>query len=82
MSFQTEAISCLIFLALRSDINQNEIISQLKGNKVFVADAWIRMRLLCADVVVKALDAYNREKIFPELFSSGKQSADILSILK
>ncbi|MDR3196032.1 MAG: TSCPD domain-containing protein [Endomicrobium sp.] len=62
-SSQAEAISRLISLALRSGVNQNEIIRQLKGircpSPTLVRGGAI---LSCADAVAKALEAYNREK--------------------
>ncbi|MDR1434357.1 vitamin B12-dependent ribonucleotide reductase [Candidatus Endomicrobiellum devescovinae] len=80
-SSQAEAISRLISLALRSGVNQNEIISQLKGircpSPTLAQGGAI---LSCADAVAKALEAYNREKMSHELFSSGKQSVNILPI--
>ncbi|MDR1662932.1 MAG: vitamin B12-dependent ribonucleotide reductase [Endomicrobium sp.] len=84
MSSQTEAIGRLISLALRSGINQNEIISQLKGIRcplpILAQERGVI--LSCADAVGKALELYNREKMLPESFSSRKQSADILPINK
>ncbi|GHT47106.1 ribonucleotide-diphosphate reductase subunit alpha [Endomicrobiia bacterium] len=66
---QAEAISRLISLALRSGVNQNVIINQLKGIRCPVPTlAEGGVILSCADAVAKALEAYNREKISPELF--------------
>jgi ribonucleoside-diphosphate reductase alpha chain len=68
-SSQAEAISRLISLALRSGINQNKIIEQLKGIRCpspTLAEGGAI--LSCADAVAKALESYNREKIAPELF--------------
>ncbi|GHT50939.1 ribonucleotide-diphosphate reductase subunit alpha [Endomicrobiia bacterium] len=68
-SSQAEAISRLISLALRSGVNQNVIINQLKGIRCpvpILAEGGVI--LSCADAVAKALEAYNREKMSPELF--------------
>jgi ribonucleoside-diphosphate reductase alpha chain len=68
-SSQAEAVSRLISLALRSGISQNVIINQLRGircpSPTFAEGGAI---LSCADAVAKALESYNKEKIFPELF--------------
>ncbi|MDR1928542.1 MAG: vitamin B12-dependent ribonucleotide reductase [Endomicrobium sp.] len=62
-SSQAEAISRLISLALRSGVDQKEIINQLKGircpSPMLVSGGVI---LSCADAVAKALEFYNNEK--------------------
>jgi len=76
-SSQAEAIGRLISLALRSDIDQNVIVSQLKGircpSPTFTEDGAI---FSCADAVAKALEAYGREKMSPELFERPKSSLE------
>jgi ribonucleoside-diphosphate reductase alpha chain len=75
-SSQAEAISRLISLALRSGVNQNEIIRQLKGIRCLSSTlAQGGAILSCADAVAKALEAYNREKMSPELFEKQKASS-------
>ncbi|MCA6069830.1 MAG: vitamin B12-dependent ribonucleotide reductase [Endomicrobium sp.] len=73
-SSQAEAVGRLISLALRSGINQDLIITQLKGircpSPILAEGGAI---LSCADAVAKALEAYNREKMLPGLFEQ-KQS--------
>ncbi|GHT03752.1 ribonucleotide-diphosphate reductase subunit alpha [Endomicrobiia bacterium] len=67
-SSQAEAISRLISLALRSGVDQQGIIDQLKGIRCpspTLADGGII--LSCADAVAKALEAYKREKMTPVL---------------
>ncbi|MDR3071593.1 MAG: vitamin B12-dependent ribonucleotide reductase [Endomicrobium sp.] len=68
-SSQAEAIGRLISLALRSGVNQNEIINKLKGircpSPAFAKGGAI---LSCADGIAKAIEAYNKEKMAPELF--------------
>jgi ribonucleoside-diphosphate reductase alpha chain len=69
-SSQSEAISRLISLALRSGVNQNEIIKQLKGIRCpspTLAEGGAI--LSCADAIAKALEAYNKEKTSPALFA-------------
>lgn len=67
-SSQTEAISRLISLALRSGVDQNSIISQLKGvrcpSPMLTEGGTV---LSCADAVAKAMEAYIKEKKTPEL---------------
>jgi ribonucleoside-diphosphate reductase alpha chain len=66
---QAEAISRLISLGLRSGINQDVIINQLKGIRCpspTLAEGGAI--LSCADAVAKALESYKREKMLPELF--------------
>jgi ribonucleoside-diphosphate reductase alpha chain len=81
-SSQAEAVSRLISLALRSGINQNVIINQLKGIRCPSPTlAECGAILSCADAVAKALEAYNREKMSPELFeqtaSASSSSANL-----
>ncbi|MDR0977424.1 MAG: vitamin B12-dependent ribonucleotide reductase [Endomicrobium sp.] len=67
-SSQAEAVSRLISLALRSGVNQNDIIKQLKGIRCpspMLAEGGAI--LSCADAVAKALEAYNMEKTSPDL---------------
>jgi ribonucleoside-diphosphate reductase alpha chain len=65
-SSQSEAISRLVSLALRSGIDQYSIIKQLKGircpSPALVENGVV---LSCADAVAKALEAYNKEKVLP-----------------
>ncbi|MDR1523345.1 MAG: vitamin B12-dependent ribonucleotide reductase [Endomicrobium sp.] len=68
-SSQAEAISRLISLALRSGIDQQAIIKQIKGIRCpspTLAEGGAI--LSCADAVAKALEAYNKEKMSPDLF--------------
>ncbi|WP_374129134.1 vitamin B12-dependent ribonucleotide reductase [Candidatus Endomicrobiellum agilis] len=69
-SSQSEAISRLISLALRSGVNQNEIIKQLKGIRCPSPTLTEGGAILsCADAIARALEAYNKEKILPALFA-------------
>ncbi|MDR3274856.1 MAG: vitamin B12-dependent ribonucleotide reductase [Endomicrobium sp.] len=69
-SSQAEAISRLISLALRSGVDQYSIINQLKGircpSPILSEGSAI---LSCADAIAKALEACNKEKIIPPLFT-------------
>ncbi|OEG71524.1 hypothetical protein ATZ36_14275 [Candidatus Endomicrobiellum trichonymphae] len=67
---QAEAVSRLISLALRSGVDQQEIIDQLKGIRCpspTLTDGGVI--LSCADAVAKALEAYKMEKMTPALFT-------------
>jgi ribonucleoside-diphosphate reductase alpha chain len=70
---QTEAIGRLASLALRSNVEIDSIIEQLKGircpNPVLSENGPI---LSCADAVAKALEIYKREKEMPGLFAQPK----------
>jgi len=71
-SSQAEAVSRLISLALRSGINQDEILYQLKGIRCpspTLAEGGAV--LSCADAIAKALDTYRKYKMSPDLFSLG-----------
>jgi ribonucleoside-diphosphate reductase alpha chain len=68
-SSQAEAISRLVSLALRSGVDQQEIIDQLKGIRCpspTLTDGGII--LSCADAVAKALATYEKGKIASALF--------------
>ena len=69
-SSQSEAIARLISLSLRSGIDQQEVIDQLKGIRCpspTLAEGGAI--LSCADAVAKALEAYAKEKSAPALFA-------------
>ncbi|MDR3253578.1 MAG: adenosylcobalamin-dependent ribonucleoside-diphosphate reductase, partial [Endomicrobium sp.] len=69
-SSQAEAISRLISLALRSGVDQYSIINQLKGIRCpspILSEGGVI--LSCADAIAKALEAYNKEKMIPTLFT-------------
>ncbi len=69
-SSQAEAVARLISLALRTGIDQQEIINQLKGIRCpspTLAEGGAI--LSCADAVAKALEAYAKEKQTPALFT-------------
>lgn len=69
-SSQSEAIARLISLSLRSGIDQQDIIGQLKGIRCpspTLAEGGAI--LSCADAVAKALEAYAKEKAAPALFA-------------
>lgn len=69
-SSQAEAISRLISLALSSGVDQQTIIEQIKGIRCpSPALAESGAILSCADAVAKALEAYNKEKMAPDLFT-------------
>ncbi|AKL98034.1 vitamin B12-dependent ribonucleotide reductase [Endomicrobium proavitum] len=75
-SSQSEAIARLISLALRSGVNQDEIISQLKGIRCpspTLAEGGAI--LSCADAVAKAMEAYAKEKQAPALFDNAVVTA-------
>ncbi len=69
-SSQSEAVARLISLSLRSGVDQREIINQLKGIRCpspTLAEGGAI--LSCADAVAKALEAYEKEKMTPALFT-------------
>jgi ribonucleoside-diphosphate reductase alpha chain len=69
-SSQSEAIARLISLALRSGIDRQDIIDQLKGIRCpspTLAEGGAI--LSCADAVAKALESYAKEKAAPALFA-------------
>ncbi|MCL2389907.1 MAG: vitamin B12-dependent ribonucleotide reductase [Endomicrobia bacterium] len=69
-SSQSEAVARMISLALRSGVNQQDIINQLKGIRCpspTLAEGGAI--LSCADAVAKALEAYAKEKQTPALFT-------------
>ncbi|MDR1696310.1 MAG: vitamin B12-dependent ribonucleotide reductase [Endomicrobium sp.] len=68
-SSQSEAVARMVSLALRSGVNQQDIINQLKGIRCpspTLAEGGAI--LSCADAVAKALEAYAKEKQTPALF--------------
>jgi ribonucleoside-diphosphate reductase alpha chain len=68
---QAEAVSRLISLALRSGINPEEIVYQLKGIRCpspTLAEGGAI--LSCADAIAKALQNYQRDKMVPDLFEA------------
>lgn len=68
---QSEAISRLISLALRSRIDQKKIIEQLKGIRCPSPTLTEGGAILsCPDAIAKALESYNTEKENPGLFAS------------
>ncbi|OEG70146.1 ribonucleotide-diphosphate reductase subunit alpha [Candidatus Endomicrobiellum trichonymphae] len=69
-SSQAEAISRLISLALRSGVDRQKIIDQLKGIRCpspTITNGGVI--LSCADAVSKALEAYGKEIMVPALFA-------------
>ncbi|MDR3125411.1 MAG: vitamin B12-dependent ribonucleotide reductase [Endomicrobium sp.] len=69
-SSQAEAISRLISLALSSGVDQQTIIEQIKGIRCSSPRLTEGGAILsCADAVAKALEAYNKEKTSPDLFT-------------
>lgn len=76
-SSQAEAVARLISLALRSGIDQQSIIKQLKGIRCpspTLAEGGAI--LSCADAVAKALEAYEKEKMSPALFPQEVASSE------
>lgn len=68
-SSQSEAVSRMISLALRSGISQEEVIYQLKGIRCpspTLAEGGAI--LSCADAIAKALENYVRDRSVPGLF--------------
>ncbi|MDR1784173.1 MAG: vitamin B12-dependent ribonucleotide reductase [Endomicrobium sp.] len=70
-SSQAEAVGRLISLSLRSGVDQQEIIDQLKGIRcpsptIFDGGAI----LSCADAIAKALESYSNEKAVQSLLTS------------
>lgn len=69
-SSQAEAVARLISLSLRSGVDQQEIIDQLKGIRCPSPTLSEGGAILsCADAVAKALEAYQKEKMTPALFT-------------
>jgi ribonucleoside-diphosphate reductase alpha chain len=69
ISSQAEAIGRLISLALRSGVQINEIIEQLKGIRCpIVAISNGESILSCPDGLAKAIEMYLKEKCEPDLF--------------
>jgi ribonucleoside-diphosphate reductase alpha chain len=72
-----EAIGRLVSVALRSNIEIDSIIEQLKGIRcpmpVLVEGGVV---LSCADAVAKALEYYKRDKQIPSLFKPGQIESD------
>ncbi|MDR1952762.1 MAG: vitamin B12-dependent ribonucleotide reductase [Elusimicrobiota bacterium] len=70
---QTEAIGRLVSLALRSNVDLDSIIEQLKGircpNPIMSEGGAV---LSCADAVARVLENYKSEKSSPELFAISK----------
>ena len=76
---QSEAVSRMISLAMRSGINHEEIISQLKGIRCptpMLSEG--KAILSCADGIAKAMEIYYKERKNPNLFhaSGGQAAAD------
>jgi len=74
---QSEAIARMISLALRSGINQQDVINQLKGIRCpspTLAEGGAI--LSCADAVAKALEAYVKEKQAPALFTQAIENSE------
>ncbi|MDR2666394.1 MAG: vitamin B12-dependent ribonucleotide reductase [Endomicrobium sp.] len=70
-SSQAEAVGRLISLSLRSGVDQQEIIDQLKGIRCpspTIFDGGVI--LSCADAIAKALEAYNNERTIQTLSAS------------
>ncbi|MCB4792341.1 MAG: vitamin B12-dependent ribonucleotide reductase [Elusimicrobia bacterium] len=73
---QAEAVSRLISLALRSGINQEEIVYQLKGIRCPSPTLTEGGAILsCADAIAKALQSYQRDQMVPDLFNEKKSVA-------
>ncbi|MGE4385477.1 MAG: vitamin B12-dependent ribonucleotide reductase [Endomicrobiaceae bacterium] len=67
---QSEAISRLISLALRSRVDQKKIIEQLKGIRCPSPTLTEGGAILsCPDAIAKALESYSSERANPGLFS-------------
>jgi ribonucleoside-diphosphate reductase alpha chain len=74
---QSEAIARLISLALRSGINPEDIVGQLKGIRCPTPNGIGESSILsCADGIAKAIETYLRETRTPNLFSKEKKSID------
>ncbi|MCX7956324.1 MAG: vitamin B12-dependent ribonucleotide reductase [Endomicrobia bacterium] len=72
-SSQSEAIGRLISLALRSGVNPNKIIEQLRGIRcpspvIYQGESIFS----CADAIAKSLEIYLQEKKAPSLFDNVK----------
>ncbi|MDR2192655.1 MAG: vitamin B12-dependent ribonucleotide reductase [Endomicrobium sp.] len=76
-SSQSEAVARMISLALRSGVDQQDIINQLKGIRCpspTLAEGGAI--LSCADALAKALEAYNKEKMTPALFEEAVSQSE------
>ncbi|MDD5102008.1 MAG: TSCPD domain-containing protein, partial [Endomicrobiaceae bacterium] len=74
---QSEAISRLISLALRSRVDQQKIIEQLKGIRCPSPTLTEGGAILsCPDAIAKALESYSSEKENPGLFTDEQTFAD------
>jgi ribonucleoside-diphosphate reductase alpha chain len=80
-SSQTEAISRLISIALRSGVNQTVIINQLRGircpSPTIVEGGVV---LSCADAIAKVLELYNKEKMTDEFSKHEEYSSKFYEI--
>ncbi|MDR1400936.1 MAG: vitamin B12-dependent ribonucleotide reductase [Endomicrobium sp.] len=77
-SSQAEAVGRLISLSLRSGVDQQEIVDQLKGIRCpspIIFDSGVI--LSCADAIAKALEAYSNEKtaFASKAFASGSKNS-------
>jgi ribonucleoside-diphosphate reductase alpha chain len=85
-SSQSEAVSRLISLALRSGVNLDEIVAQLKGIRC-PSPIWQNGRLIlsCSDAIATALSQYLEGKIpdVPEIpiFAKDADSVELVRIL-
>jgi ribonucleoside-diphosphate reductase alpha chain len=74
---QSEAISRLISLALRSRVEQKKIIEQLKGIRCPSPTLTEGGAILsCPDAIAKALESYSSEKENPGLFSEEEAASE------
>ncbi|MEA5001187.1 MAG: vitamin B12-dependent ribonucleotide reductase [Endomicrobiaceae bacterium] len=74
---QSEAISRLISLALRSRVEQKKIIEQLKGIRCPSPTLTEGGAILsCPDAIAKALESYSSEKENPGLFSEEETASE------
>ncbi|MDD2524476.1 MAG: TSCPD domain-containing protein, partial [Endomicrobiaceae bacterium] len=74
---QSEAISRLISLALRSRVDQQKIIEQLKGIRCPSPTLTEGGAILsCPDAIAKALESYSSEKENPGLFTDEQTVTD------
>lgn len=74
---QSEAISRLISLALRSRVDQKKIIEQLKGIRCPSPTLTEGGAILsCPDAIAKALESYSSERANPGLFSEEQSVSD------
>jgi len=82
ISSQAEAIGRLISLALRSGIQINEIIDQLKGIRCpTIAISNGESILSCPDGLAKAIEMYMKEKCEPDLFIKMRREKEKISDL-